>query len=58
MIFGELQVEAFIDNLTDSHTVTNYEWSIDPQVAGTSRLQRQFTFLPRTVGVTFLYRSK
>jgi outer membrane receptor protein involved in Fe transport len=58
MIFGNWQLEAFCDNLTDSHTITNYEWSIDPQVAGTSRLQRQFTFLPRTVGVTFLYRSK
>ncbi len=30
MNFGELQVEAFVDNLTDSHTITNYNWSIDP----------------------------
>ena len=56
--FGEWQLEAFVDNLTDTHTVTNYEWSIDPQVAGTSRLQREFTFRPRTIGLTFLYRSK
>ena len=58
MKFGALQVEAFVDNLTDSHTITNYEWSINPSVPGTSRLQHDFTFLPRTVGLTFLYRSK
>ena len=40
-----------------SHTITNYDWSIDPQVAGTSRLQREFTFRPRTIGLTFIYRS-
>jgi outer membrane receptor protein involved in Fe transport len=57
MSFGDLQIEAFVDNLTDSHTVTNYNWSIDPG-DGTSRLQRQFTFRPRTIGLTFLYRSK
>jgi iron complex outermembrane receptor protein len=58
MSFGDWQVEAFCDNLADSHTVTNYEWSIDPQVAGTSRLERDFTFRPRTFGLTFIYRSK
>jgi hypothetical protein len=35
--------------------VTNYNWSIDPQ-DGNSRLERQFTFRPRTFGVTFTYR--
>ena len=58
MSFGHLQIEAFCDNLTDSHTVTNYEWSINSQVPDTTRLQREFTFVPRTVGLTFLYRSK
>ena len=29
MNFGAWQVEAFFDNLATSHTVTNYEWSID-----------------------------
>ena len=58
MDFGAWQIEAFCDNLTDTHTVTNYEWSIDPQVAGTSRLDREFTFRPRTIGLTFIYRSK
>jgi iron complex outermembrane recepter protein len=58
MNFGALQVEGFVDNLTDSHTITNYNWTIDPSVPGTSRLQRQYTFRPRTVGLTFIYRSK
>jgi outer membrane receptor protein involved in Fe transport len=53
--FGEMQISAFCDNLFDTHTVTNYNWSIDPQ-DGNSRLERQFTFRPRTFGVTFTYR--
>ena len=57
MSFGEFKLEAFCDNLTDSHTVTNYDWSINPG-DGTSRLQRQYTFRPRTMGLTFLYRTK
>jgi iron complex outermembrane receptor protein len=55
--FGELKIEAFCDNLLDTHTVTNYDFSIDPG-DGTSRLQRQYTFRPRTMGLTFLYRMK
>ena len=58
MSFGDLKIEAFCDNLTDTHTVTNYEWTIDSGVANTSRLQRDFTFRPRTFGLTFIYRSK
>jgi outer membrane receptor protein involved in Fe transport len=54
--FGKMQISAFCDNLFDTHTVTNYEWSIDPG-DGNSRLQRQFTFRPRTVGLTFTYRN-
>jgi hypothetical protein len=53
MTFGGWQIEAFVDNLADSHTVTNYNWSIDPG-DGESRLQRQFTFRPRTIGLTFI----
>ena len=53
--FGDMQIEAFCDNLADTHTVTNYEYSIDPG-DGNSRLERQFTFRPRTFGVTFIYR--
>jgi len=56
MTFGGWQVAAFVDNLTDTHTVTNYNWTIDPG-DGESRLQRQFTFRPRTVGLTFTYRN-
>jgi len=52
---GSWQVAAFVDNLTDTHTVTNYNWSIDAG-DGTSRLQRQFTYRPRTVGLTFTFR--
>jgi iron complex outermembrane receptor protein len=56
MTFGSWQVAAFVDNLTDTHTVTNYNWTIDPG-DGESRLQRQFTFRPRTIGLTFTYRN-
>lgn len=55
MTFGDWQVAAFVDNLTDTHTVTGYDWTIDPG-DGESRLQRQFTFRPRTVGLSFTYR--
>jgi outer membrane receptor protein involved in Fe transport len=58
--FGGWQVEAFVDNLSDTHVVTNYEWSINPNsVPGPqtySRLERDFTFRPRTFGLTFIYR--
>jgi outer membrane receptor protein involved in Fe transport len=56
--FGGWQVQAFVDNLFDAHPVTNYEFSIDSQVPGTTRLERDFTFRPRTFGLTFIYRSK
>jgi outer membrane receptor protein involved in Fe transport len=56
MTFGGWQVAAFVDNLADTHTVTNYNWSIDPG-DGESRLQRQYTFRPRTIGLSFTYRS-
>jgi hypothetical protein len=35
--------------------VTNYDFTIDPGT-GDSRLQRPFTFRPRTYGVTATYR--
>jgi len=50
------QIAAFVDNLTDTHVVTNYNWSIDPG-DGNSRLERQFTYRPRTIGLTFTYRN-
>ncbi len=56
MNFGALQIAGFIDNLTDSHTLTNYNFTIDSGQA-TGRLERDFTFRPRTYGVTFTYRQ-
>lgn len=58
MSFGAWEVEAFCDNLADTHAITNYEWSIDSQIPGTSRLQRDISYRPRTIGLTFIYRSK
>jgi hypothetical protein len=55
MNFGGWQAALFVDNLTDTHTVTNYNFSIYPGDA--SRLERQFTFRPRTVGLTITYRN-
>jgi len=49
-------IEPFIDNLFDTHTVTNYDFTIDPGCDGCTRLQRQYTFRPRTYGVTATYR--
>ena len=46
---------AFVDNLTNAHTLTNYNNSIDP-LTGDTRLKRAFTFRPRTIGLTFTYR--
>ena len=53
---GEWQVAAFVDNLTDSHVVTNYDFTIsagDPF----DTTQRNYTFRPRTFGLTFTYRK-
>ncbi len=50
MNFGDWQVAAFVDNLTDSHTVTAYNWTIDPG-DGNSRLERQYTFRPRVLWI-------
>jgi iron complex outermembrane recepter protein len=55
MEVGDFSIEPFIDNLTDTHVPINYNWSIDPGT-GDSRLLREFTFRPRTFGVTFTYR--
>ncbi|MEA3142036.1 MAG: hypothetical protein QOK23_4205 [Gammaproteobacteria bacterium] len=56
MSFGGWQAALFVDNLTDTHTVTNYNFTIDPG-DGNSRLERQFTFRPRTIGLTITYRN-
>ena len=56
MNFKGWQASLFCDNLTDTHVVTNYNWSIDPG-DGSSRLQREYTFRPRTIGITITYRN-
>jgi outer membrane receptor protein involved in Fe transport len=54
---GGWSIAAFIDNLTDTHVVTNFNFTIDPtSTPEASRLQRDFAFRPRTFGVTFTYR--
>ncbi|MFI4868445.1 MAG: TonB-dependent receptor [Steroidobacterales bacterium] len=55
MNFGELSVETFIDNVTDTHALTDYNFTIYPGVG--SSLLRAYTFRPRTFGVTFIYRK-
>jgi iron complex outermembrane receptor protein len=55
MNFGGWQAALFVDNLTDTHTVTNYNFSIYPGNAPS--LERQYTFRPRTVGLTISYRN-
>lgn len=65
MRFGDWRVEAFVDNLANSHTVTNYQWSIDPGACAATptaaceaptRLQTQWALQPRTMGLTAIYR--
>jgi iron complex outermembrane recepter protein len=52
--FGNWQLAAFIDNLFDTHTVTNYQLgqadSYNPAGAP-SEQQNQYTFRPRTFGL-------
>ncbi len=67
MRFGDWRVEAFVNNLTDTHALTGEDWSIDPGVCANNgtvtpaceratRLQTQHTFRPRTIGITAIYR--
>lgn len=55
--FDKLQVSAFVDNLTDSHALTDFNTTINPLVPGVSRLQRFYAFRPRTFGITLIYRQ-
>jgi len=55
--FDKLQVSAFVDNLTDTHALTDFNTTINPLVPGVSRLQRFYTFRPRTFGITLIYRQ-
>jgi iron complex outermembrane receptor protein len=57
---SNLSVELFIDNLLDSHTITNISHTT-PDGAGpqppVSPLYTYSTFRPRTFGLTFIYRQ-
>jgi outer membrane receptor protein involved in Fe transport len=61
--FGSWQLAFFVDNLFDARTVTNYNWTINPGTAApgvnsnTTRLERDWTFRPRTIGLAFTYRQ-
>jgi outer membrane receptor protein involved in Fe transport len=57
MAFNALEISAFVDNLTNNHTITDFNTTINPLVDGVSRLQRFYTFRPRTFGVTLVYRQ-
>jgi iron complex outermembrane recepter protein len=58
--FGGWDVSAFIDNLLDTHPITNFNYQptdgFGPQPAA-SPLYRNFTFRPRTFGVTVTFRQ-
>jgi outer membrane receptor protein involved in Fe transport len=57
MQFGSWSLAAFVDNLTDSHRLTDFNTTINPLVPGVSRLQRDFAFRPRTFGLTMIFRQ-
>jgi iron complex outermembrane receptor protein len=54
--FNAWQVSAFVDNLTNTHALTDYNNTINPLVPGVSRLARYYTFRPRTIGITVIFR--
>jgi hypothetical protein len=59
MAFGGWSIEPFVDNLLNTHTVTNYDFTINPNrgaYTGLQPLERQYTFRPRTYGVTATFR--
>jgi iron complex outermembrane recepter protein len=56
MTFGSFEIDAFVNNLTDSHPITYYNWTLNPG-NGTSRLERADTLRPRTMGITFIFRK-
>jgi outer membrane receptor protein involved in Fe transport len=57
---GTWMIQPFIDNLTNTHAVTNYALgAVDPyNPAGSPSVQQnQYTFRPRTFGITATWRS-
>ena len=69
MQFGPWSVQGFVDNLTDTHALTAYNYTICsnpgagpgiacvPTTPGASRLQRAYTFRPSTIGLTLIFRQ-
>jgi hypothetical protein len=57
--FSGFNISAFIDNLLDAHPTTEYNFQgTDPfQSPAPTALYRNFTFRPRTFGITFTYRQ-
>ena len=57
---GSWQLSAFVDNLFDSHPVLNYALGVNdynnPAGPPTPQ-QNDFTFRPRTIGITAMYRD-
>ncbi|HLJ36790.1 MAG TPA: TonB-dependent receptor [Steroidobacteraceae bacterium] len=56
MQFGQWSLAAFCDNLTNTHAITDFNWTINPG-DGSTRLQREYTFRPRTIGITAIFRQ-
>ena len=56
MQFGSWSLAAFCDNLTNTHALTDFNWTINPG-DGSTRLQREYTFRPRTIGLTVIFRQ-
>jgi hypothetical protein len=65
MTFGRTQVALFVDNLANTHTITNYAqvqldaynpaYLANPN-APTAVQQNNYTFRPRTIGVTATFK--
>ena len=56
MQFGPWSIAAFCDNLTNTHALTDFNWTINPG-DGSSRLEREYSFRPRTIGMTLIFRQ-
>jgi iron complex outermembrane recepter protein len=56
MQFGAWSLAAFCDNLTNTHALTDFNWTINPG-DGNSRLEREYSFRPRTIGITAIFRQ-
>jgi outer membrane receptor protein involved in Fe transport len=69
MQFGNWSLQGFVDNLTNTHALTDYNYTICsnpgagpgiaclPNAPGASRLERAFAFRPRTLGITAIFRQ-